>query len=502
MHRAHPRRIHLVSQQSGAGMKESYSLSDLSEKTSDAELKRNALGVWKVVFLVVSAASPLSAMLGAVPPAVSLGNGAGVPGAYVIAGLILLVFSVGYAAMSRHVIRAGAFYAYITAGFGRPFGVAGALLALASYSVLQIALYGLFGFFCTVVVSPALHSSLPWYGYSLLCLAAVQIIGVRGIDLNSRLLGLLMILEMGILLLLSVAIMRHGGGPQGMSIAPFSPGVVFSGHPGIAIMFALASFIGFEATAIYGKECDKPEVAVPRATYISVLLIQIFFAFVTWAIVCAYGTANVVSVANEHPGEFWFIQSAKHLGAAMTTAMSFLLISSIFASLLSFHNTLVRYIHSLSIEGILPAWLKRTHPKFGSPHMASYLQTVSVLVPLVLFVVAGSDVFGVVFSWDVAFGTIGIVALQALTSFSIMLYFLRTRKDTRVWHTFVAPLLGGIGLTSVGWILAKNLDVFSGSNSAVVQSFPLLIAAIFVAGVVIGIVLRKTKPEVYRRFGQ
>jgi amino acid transporter len=483
-------------------MKESCSLSEFAEGQSGTELKRNTLSVWKVVFLVVSAASPLSAMLGAVPPAVSLGNGAGVPGAYVIAGLILLIFSVGYAAMSRHMIRAGAFYAYVTAGFGRPFGVGGALLALASYSALQIALYGLFGFFCTVILAPVLHSSLPWYGYSLLCLAAVQIIGVRGIDLNSRLLGLLMVLEMGILLVLSVAIMLHGGGPQGLSAAPFSPRVVFSGHPGIAIMFALASFIGFEATAIYGKECDRPEVAVPRATYISVLLIQIFFAFVTWAIVCAYGAANVVTVANQHPGEFWFIQSAKHLGEAMTTTMSFLLISSIFASLLSFHNTLVRYIHSLSIEGVLPRVLKRAHPKYGSPHRASYLQTISVLVPLVLFILCGSDAFGVVFSWGVAFGTIGIVALQALTSFSIALYFLRTGKDTRVWHTLIAPVLGGIGLASVGWILSRNLDVFSGSSSAVVQSFPLAIAAIFAIGIVIGIVLRQTKPDVYRRFGQ
>ena len=485
-------------------MKESCSLSEFSERQSDTELKRNKLSVWKVVFLVVSVASPLSAMLGAVPPAVSLGNGAGVPGAYVIAGLILLIFSVGYAAMSRHVIRAGAFYAYVAAGFGRPFGVGGALLALASYSTLQIALYGLFGFFCKVILAPVIHSSLPWYGYSLLCLAAVQIIGVRGIDLNSRLLGLLMVLEMGILFVLSVAIMLHGGGPQGMSAAPFSPRVVFGGHPGIAIMFALASFIGFEATAIYGKECDRPEVAVPRATstYISVLLIQIFFAFVTWAIVCAYGAANVVTVANQHPGEFWLIQSSRHLGEAMTTTMSFLLISSIFASLLSFHNTLVRYIHSLSVEGVLPGVLKRIHPKYGSPHMTSYLQTVSVLVPLVLFILCGSDAFGVVFSWGVAFGTIGIVALQALTSFSIALYFRRTRKDTRIWHTFIAPVLGGAGLASVGWILSRNLAVFSGSNSAVVQSFPLVIAAIFVVGIVIGIVLRTTKPDVYRRFGQ
>ncbi|MEX3687608.1 APC family permease [Paraburkholderia sp. BR14263] len=464
--------------------------------------QRSLLGLWQIVFLVISAAAPLTGMLGAVPPAISLGNGAGIPGAFVIAGVVLLVFSVGFASMSRHIVRAGAFYAYITAGFGRPVGMAGALVALLSYTSIQIALYGLFGFFCTVVLGPLLHSSLPWYAYSFACLVVVQFTGIRGIDLNSRLLGVLMCLELGILLLLSLAIVIHHGGPDGLTLEPFSPRHVFSCHLGIAVMFALASFIGFEATAIYGKECRDPKVTVPRATYVSVTLILVFFAFVTWAIVCAYGISNVTDVATKQPGDFWFIQSTKYLGGAMTTTMSFLLLSSIFASLLSFHNTIVRYIHALAGEGILPAVLDRLHPKYGSPYLASYLQTLSVAVPVGLFVLAGSDPFNIVFSWGSALGTIGIVMLQAVTSFSVAAFFRATKKDTRLWHAFLAPVLGGCGLLSIGIVLIGNLDALAGSDSPVVRAFPWVVLAVALIGVLIAFVLKRSRPDIYARFGQ
>ncbi|WP_310630578.1 APC family permease [Paraburkholderia sp.] len=485
-------------------MNEPFSTAGLvGDDAADASApQRHRLGLWQIVFLVISAAAPLTGMLGAVPPAISLGNGAGIPGAFVIAGVVLLVFSVGFASMSRHIVRAGAFYAYITAGLGRPLGMAGALVALLSYTCIQIALYGLFGFFCTVVLGPMLHSALPWYAYSLACLAIVQITGLRGIDLNSRLLGVLMCLEMGILLVLSLAIVIHHGGPDGLTLAPFAPQHVLSGHMGIAVMFALASFIGFEATAIYGKECRDPKVTVPRATYVSVSLILVFFAFVTWAIVCAYGLKDVADVATKQPGDFWFMQSAKYLGGTMTTAMSLLLLSSIFASLLSFHNTIVRYIHALSVEGLLPAKLDRLHPKYGSPYLASYLQTLSVLVPIGVFVIVGADPFNIVFSCTSALGTIGIVMLQAVTSFAVVAYFRATKKDTRFWHAFAAPVLGGIGLLWIGFVLIGNLDALSGSDSAIVRAFPWIVLAVAVLGIALAFALKRARPNIYARFGQ
>ena len=73
----------------------------------------------QVVFLVgfvVAAAAPLTAVVGATPAAFAFGNGAGVPGAFVLAGILYLLFSVGYVAMARHVRNAGAFYAFTASG--------------------------------------------------------------------------------------------------------------------------------------------------------------------------------------------------------------------------------------------------------------------------------------------------------------------------------------------------------------------------------------------------
>ena len=172
-------------------------------------LKKNAIGMWQIVFFVIAAAAPLTGMLGIIPVAIRLGNGAGVPGAFVAAGLILLVFSVGYAAMSRHVVNAGAFYAYLAQGLSPAFGVGGALVAVVSYTAMQVGVYALFGFFAVVIVNPL----LPWWAYSVAAMALVQFLGMRKLDLSGWVLGLFISLEMGILLALSVSIVLHGGGP-------------------------------------------------------------------------------------------------------------------------------------------------------------------------------------------------------------------------------------------------------------------------------------------------
>ena len=53
-----------------------------------------------------------------------------------------------------------------------------------------------------------------------------------------------------------------------------------AGTAGIALAFAFASYIGFEATAIYGEESREPKKTVPRATYTAIILIGVVFAFV------------------------------------------------------------------------------------------------------------------------------------------------------------------------------------------------------------------------------
>ena len=105
-------------------------------------LARDRLGVAAVVFFVMSAAAPLTVVAGVVPTGLAVTGLTGISIAFVAMAVVLAIFAVGYVAMSRHISNAGAFYAYISQGIGRPVGVGAAWLALVAYNCFQIAAYG------------------------------------------------------------------------------------------------------------------------------------------------------------------------------------------------------------------------------------------------------------------------------------------------------------------------------------------------------------------------
>src|SRR3954470_4865038 len=123
------------------------------------------LSTRRIVFLVVAAAAPIAAVVGNTPLAMEFGNGAALPAAYLVAGLTLLCFAVGYAAMGRRVVNTGAFYTYVSHGLGRPPAVAAAYLAVLSYCTLTIGMAGAFGYFAALVTD-ALGVHTPWFGWS------------------------------------------------------------------------------------------------------------------------------------------------------------------------------------------------------------------------------------------------------------------------------------------------------------------------------------------------
>ncbi|MGO8655182.1 amino acid permease, partial [Rhizobium ruizarguesonis] len=138
-------------------------------------------------------------------------------------------------AMSRHVGGAGAFYTYITHGIGKPAGVACAFMALVTYSAVQIAIYGLFGFFMANAIAQ-LGLVLPWWAWAFAALVVVLICGQRNIAFSGAILGVCMVAEIAILLVLDLAIVFSGGGPEGISFSSFMPSSVFAPGLGAALV--------------------------------------------------------------------------------------------------------------------------------------------------------------------------------------------------------------------------------------------------------------------------
>lgn len=75
----------------------------LGPPAAEAHRLRGNLGVVAIVFMVLAAAAPLGVIGGPVPIAIATGNGAGFPATYIVATLVLLLFAVGFTAMTPFV---------------------------------------------------------------------------------------------------------------------------------------------------------------------------------------------------------------------------------------------------------------------------------------------------------------------------------------------------------------------------------------------------------------
>lgn len=467
---------------------------------------RGSLGVTAIVFMVVAAASPLTVVGGAAPLGILIGNGVGYPALYAVSAVILLLFAVGLAAMTRHVPRPGAFFTYIGYGLGRPSGLAAAWTAMLTYTTIQVAVYGYIGYLLGITVVSVGGPDLPWWLYALAAVALVGVLGYRHIDLSSKVLGVLLIAEVAIVLVLVAAVVVDGG-PEGLSLAPFEPSNVISGSPGVGLMFAIAAFIGFEATAIFRDEARDPDRTIPRATYGAVIGIGVFYTLSAWGLIMAWGPAGIMDAAAENPGTLMLRTVAIYLGAVGEVLVNVLLLTSMFACVLSFHNVLTRYQHAMSAAGVLPDRLSGVHARHLSPHVSSIAQTATAGVLLAVFAVLGLDPLLQVFTWFSGVATVAIVALMAVTSIAVIVYFARNRADRRAWNTVVAPALGFAGLAACAVVIVAYFPVMVGDVDAdgapvfgaVTWSLLALAVVVPAFGYVQGAWIRRRRPAAYAK---
>ncbi len=440
-------------------------------------LASNRLGIAGIVFFVVAAAAPLVGMTGAVPVAIVLGNGAAAPGAYLAVGIVLLVFSVGYAAMSVRVSNTGAFFAYVGRGLGIVPGVGSAFVSLLAYLTIQLAVFGFFGAVAAGQIGAKTGLDLPWWAWALGVWAVVLLLSLLQVDLGAKVLGLLMIAEVTALALLAAVVLLQGGGPDGLApLDSFSPANIFvggfTGSAGIALAFAFASYIGFEATAIYGEETRNPKRAVPIATYIAVTLIAVLFALTSWAVVSGLGTSSVVdevasisTVDGEplaDPALVLFSVADQYVGGWLATVMSWLVLSSLFAGLLAFQNSAARYVYSLGRAGVLPRVMDRVNER-GAPIVGTVATSVVTGSVIVIFVVAGLDPVLNMFFWFSALAVLSIVLVEILVSLAVIVYFRRTGEDGRVWNTLVAPAISIVALAVGAYLVMARFGLLAGT---------------------------------------
>ena len=450
---------------------------------SERKLRGN-LGVASIVFMVVAAASPLGVIGGVVPLGIASGNGAGFPATFVVSTIILLLFAIGFTALTPFVDEAGAFFSYVRHALGFPTGIGIAFLALVSYVAIEAGVYGLLGPAGSDIVTLFGGPTLPWWLFAVAAFAVTTFVGYRNIRLSSRVLAVLLTAEIAIVLILDLVIVVRGG-HHGLSTGIVDPSAIFSGSLGIGLLFALISYVGFEATAIFRDEARDPERTIPRATYAALILIGAFYTVTSWALISAWGDEDALAKTTDSGSTFLSDTAHEYIRTAGADVITVLYFTSLFACILSFHNVASRYVFALSQKDVLPESLSLPHQRHGSPHLASLLISVVVAVSIVLAVLFKLDPITEFYTWFAAATTVGFVVLLIATSVAVLVFFARDRRDYSQWRVRIAPALGLVGLTVTLVLILSNLDGLAGSNALGWGIVGLLVVA-FVLGVFVG----------------
>lgn len=465
----------------------------MSEHVVHTQLRKNALGVAGIVFLVLAAVAPLTGIVVVASLVIALGNGGGAPVSFFVVAIVLLFFAVGYAQMSKQLVNAGGFYAFVVKGLGRTGGLIAGFIATLGYNFFVVGTIGTSGFFMQLVISDLTGFNLHWYAWGLLSIIVSFVMARRGVDFSSKVLGVSLVLETSILVVFDISVLVK----TGFDVSAFSPAAVFSGSLPIGLLLAATGYLGFEATALFSEEARDPLRTVPRATYIAITSIAAILGVTTWAVVSATGVAQAQNTALEHlpTGDLIFSLSQTFLGSAMTDVMMVLLLVSLFAAMLAFHNSATRYLYALGRAKVLPTVLAHTRAG-GSPAVAGIIQAGFAAVVAGLFAIAGLDPITSLVPSMLGFGTLSVIVLQALAALSIVVYF-RRQHDPRIWSTLIAPGIGFLGLLAISVLAVVNFDIVAGSDALVIRLMPLLLVVAILGGIGYGAYLKKARPAVY-----
>lgn len=490
-------------------------MTTVSTKTADGTAEprgdsssRRRLGVPSITLMIIAASAPLTVIGGGVATTFAVSGSLGVPLAFLVLAGVLLVFATGYAAMSRFVTNAGAFYAYIAQGISPAAGIGSSLVALVCYSCMQVGVFAAFGFTMSDWLLSRFGIATPWYVWVAVGIVIVGILGVNRVDLSAKVLGALVLLEFVAVIVFDVV--AFVAQPEGVSLAEVGPSSLFAPGLGVVICFGIAAFMGFESAAIYAEEAKRPERTVARATYLAVVIAGVFYALSAWAMVVAFGPSIVIARSQELGPGLIFALLDERLGPIASDFVHLLLVTSLFAALQSFHNATARYFYVLGREGVLPRWLGKARAKSGAPWAGSLAQTGIAIVVSAGFVVAGVNstdpLYPVLtmYTWLANAGALGLVLLMALVSVAVIGYFAQDHRGVPWWQRVLAPAVSAILMGTMVILILSNFDMLLGQAEANVLTWvlPVLVLVPGLIGFARGLWLKRHDSVTYSQIGK
>ncbi len=427
--------------------------------------------------------------------------GVAAPLTILVAGIAIAFLGNTLAQFSRAQPSTGGFIAFVGKTFGGTSAVTTALLVGAGYIIAISSVFAISGGFLSDVLKYYFGWNIPWIILSVVLTSAATVMTVRGVGVSTKLAGLFFAFEMVILVVVSVAILIKSGGH--LSFVPFEPSHITNGFSGLAAGFPLAIylFIGWENSAALAEETGNPRRNVPRAVYMSILLMVAGYILFAFATVTGYGYSGSKLTAQAIP----FIPVAHDVAAFLGFLAYVAGFTSTIGVLISAINSQARLIFNAGREGLLPSWIGRIHSRRRTPMNAIYLFV--TIASLIIIVWAVGHLIGShvqrgqmnalnFFVESSTMGTILLLVVYFLANLALPFYYRKYRpSEFNVFKHAVLPVLGMIAIGVPVYYLCKP------GQAAPYDWFPYAALAVIVVAVIYGYWLNRRDPALAGRVG-
>lgn len=468
-------------------------------------LAAGRLGASALVFFALAAAAPIIVVTTVVPSAYAGADAIVVPLAFLVLGVILLLFSVGYAAMARRAPHAGALYSFIARGLSRPIGVGAAWLALLSYNAVQIGLYGAAGAAAAPLLDQWFGVRADWWMVAAGCWAVVALCGLVRVDITGGLLAVVVLAEAAVLTGFAAAnLLEPGGGAITWRTAvPTDWAGIDRPALGLLLVAVALTFVGFETTAAYGEEVRRPRRSITRAIVLVVGLLAVLYAVSAWAMSIGAGPGRISGLSAGRGSELTFDLAAARLAPWAVTLGRVFVLTGLLAAMISLHSTIARYVFALGRERLLPARLGRTTARGAVPLDGSATQSLIAAAALGGAYAAGWDPLTRTFRWLTTAGALGVLLLVLAASLAALLFLNRAPNDETAWQRFVAPGSATVLIGVLCYLAFVDLGELLGvpSGGLLVVFVPGAFVLAVLLGVGYGFALRALRPIVYAGIG-
>ncbi|MGH9948713.1 MAG: APC family permease, partial [Pyrinomonadaceae bacterium] len=254
--------------------------------------------------------------------------------------------------------------------------------------------------------------------------------------------------------------------------------------------------------AIYREETKNPSVTIPRATYLAVIFIGVFYAITSYAVITGMGISQAVTISASNPSGAFFDIAKEFVGEFYYKLVTILLAGSIFACHLAIHNATTRYVYSLSRDGVFPKSLGIAHRKHSSPSRASVTCSIIYFTLAAGFVAMGLTPTEM-YSWFAGLASYTILVAMAITSLSAFVYFQRNRQHKiGLWEGRIAPLASVTTLGGMVYLATQNFPTLIGGSQVVADLMLLGVVAIFIIGLTYALWLKKYRNYIYMKIGR